>query len=211
VLKETTGPNQQGGAPLLRATAATELNLRFPGQYFESEAGSFYNYFRSYQATTGRYTQADPIGLDGGWNRMAYVGANPLARFDATGLQATVPSPFGPVPVPVPVVPGSRGSSGGYDPRTDMYTPLPSPSLTDLLRNWMDARGQGDPARPPDVNPGRDCDGKCNPCPSDPLGWAHEGDAHGSTGGRHYHRWMYNQDPATCICRAGRRSGGMPL
>ena len=58
------------GAPanpvLLRTTAATEMSLRFPGQYADAEAGNFYNYFRNYQPTQGRYTQADPIGLDGG-------------------------------------------------------------------------------------------------------------------------------------------------
>lgn len=45
-----------------------------------------YNYFRSYQAAQGRYTQADPIGLDGGLNRFAYVDANPLMDFDLFGL-----------------------------------------------------------------------------------------------------------------------------
>jgi RHS repeat-associated protein len=45
---------------MLRATAAQELNLRFPGQYFGSETNLNYNYFRRYQPNTGRYTHADP-------------------------------------------------------------------------------------------------------------------------------------------------------
>jgi RHS repeat-associated protein len=45
-----------------------------------------YNYYRSYQATQGRYTQNDPIGLDGGWNRFGYVKANPLFAIDPLGL-----------------------------------------------------------------------------------------------------------------------------
>lgn len=43
-------------------------------------------YFRSYGPTTGRYTQGDPIGLNGGWSRYGYVDANPLRYSDAHGL-----------------------------------------------------------------------------------------------------------------------------
>ncbi len=88
VLKATDKPKQAltNQPVLLKATAATELNLRFPGQMEDVEAGSFYNYFRQYDPRTGRYTQADPIGLAGGLNRQGYVGGNTLAYFDPLGL-----------------------------------------------------------------------------------------------------------------------------
>ncbi len=41
-------------------------NLRFPGQYYDSEKGSNYNYFRDYDPSIGRYVESDPIGLRGG-------------------------------------------------------------------------------------------------------------------------------------------------
>jgi RHS repeat-associated protein len=63
-----------------------EFNLRYPGQYFDKESGLHYNGFRTYDPVTGRYTQGDPIGLDGGWNRFAYVGGNPLLYVDPEGL-----------------------------------------------------------------------------------------------------------------------------
>lgn len=64
-------------------------NLRYPGQYFDEESNLNYNYQRSYQFGQGRYSQSDPIGLDGGWSRFGYVGGNPLGFVDPEGLQAS--------------------------------------------------------------------------------------------------------------------------
>ena len=45
-----------------------------------------YNYFRDYEAGTGRYVESDPAGFDGGINTYGYVGANPLGSSDPLGL-----------------------------------------------------------------------------------------------------------------------------
>ncbi|WP_395684150.1 RHS repeat-associated core domain-containing protein [Dokdonella sp.] len=62
------------------------LGLRFPGQYFDAETGLGYNYFRDYEAGTGRYVESDAIGLLGGANTFAYVRSNPVRRVDHSGL-----------------------------------------------------------------------------------------------------------------------------
>jgi RHS repeat-associated protein len=60
--------------------------LRFPGQYYDEETGNYYNYFRDYDPTTGRYLQSDPTGLAGGINAYVYVGSNPFKYIDPFGL-----------------------------------------------------------------------------------------------------------------------------
>jgi RHS repeat-associated protein len=42
-----------------------EVNLRFPGQYFDKETNLAYNYFRDYDVALGRYIESDRIGISG--------------------------------------------------------------------------------------------------------------------------------------------------
>ncbi|WP_454901164.1 RHS repeat-associated core domain-containing protein [Variovorax boronicumulans] len=74
------------------ATGVSEVkfNLRYPGQYADEESGLFYNGYRTYMPILGRYTQGDPIGLDGGWNRFGYVDGDPLSYIDPDGLQVVI-------------------------------------------------------------------------------------------------------------------------
>jgi RHS repeat-associated protein len=191
------GTTTSTGATTLKATKApVAVNLRFPGQYFDEEASLSYNYFRSYDSRTGRYTQYDPIGLRGGLNGFAYVAGEPLTDADPNGLNALAGARVGAaggfaVGGPVGAGIGAMiGAVGGY-------------LVADALSNYMEARSKGSDAeaRPPDVNPGKDCDGNCKPCPPNPPPFNHAGDAHGSDRGFHTHQWQYHQAP-DCTCRA---------
>jgi RHS repeat-associated protein len=61
-------------------------DTNLPGQYFDQETGLHYNYFRDYDPRTGRYVEADPIGLAGGMNLYTYVKGNPINLIDPNGL-----------------------------------------------------------------------------------------------------------------------------
>ena len=49
-------------------------------------SGLIYYRARYYDPTIGRFTQRDPIGLQGGINSYAYVGNNPINARDPSGL-----------------------------------------------------------------------------------------------------------------------------
>jgi RHS repeat-associated protein len=88
------------GAPILTTNAAgtvvpypAHAVLGFPGQFANSQqlagAQHYYNRYRDYDVNTGRYIQADPIGLAGDDNPYAYARGNPLRYADPTGEFAT--------------------------------------------------------------------------------------------------------------------------
>lgn len=68
------------------------LNLGFPGQYWDAEAGTWYNVMRDYDAGTGRYTSSDPIGLQGGLNTYGYAAANAVNNIDPLGEEVILAS-----------------------------------------------------------------------------------------------------------------------
>lgn len=57
-------------------------SVRFPGQHFDAETGRNYNYFRDYEARTGRYVESDPVGVAGGISTYSYVAASPFTGSD---------------------------------------------------------------------------------------------------------------------------------
>jgi len=68
------------------ATGSATVDLRFPGQYYDTETTLHYNVNRYYNPATGRYISSDPSGLDAGLGTYVYVSVNPLLFIDPEGL-----------------------------------------------------------------------------------------------------------------------------
>jgi RHS repeat-associated protein len=66
------------------------IDARFPGQWFQSESGLHQNWMRDYDPTTGRYLQADPLGLIDGASVYGYVKQNPGRLIDPRGEESSV-------------------------------------------------------------------------------------------------------------------------
>ncbi len=69
----------------IHTTTGTPINLRFPGQWFQAESGLHQNWMRDYDPSTGRYLQADPLGLVDGASVYGYARQSALNYTDPTG------------------------------------------------------------------------------------------------------------------------------
>ena len=117
-------------------TGTATLNLRFPGQYYYSESGLNYNYFRDYNPAVGRYVEADPIGLAGGVNPFVYVQNEPINWFDLDGLNRSSGS-------------GGRGRGGREDveflrdPLAEAQAEILRQEILKLDPTWAEIRPYG--------------------------------------------------------------------
>jgi RHS repeat-associated protein len=183
---------------------AFSYNLRFPGQMFDAAAGLHQNYFRDYDPAVGKYIASDLIGLRGGINTYDYVFGNPISRYDQFGLLSVSPAVIEQALARAGLVEAIGG--GPEDPVADIAAVVAAIGTIIVATDGTDPESAKN-LMP--MNPGRDCKGKCKPCPPNQT-WSHPGDAHGSTGGVHYHGIVWNQNPATCMCFPNRVSGPDP-
>ncbi|CAN7516605.1 RHS repeat-associated core domain-containing protein [Acidovorax sp. LjRoot117] len=86
---KTGSTTWKGASEAFGATTTTiqaiDMNLRFPGQYWDGETQTHYNFNRDYMPGVGRYIQGDPLGLAGGNNFFAYANSNGTRYVDPQG------------------------------------------------------------------------------------------------------------------------------
>jgi RHS repeat-associated protein len=136
----------------------------FPGQS-RTFTDLYYNRYRDYDSSTGRYVQADPIGLAGGQSPYSYALNNPLRYTDPTGEI-------------VPIVIAGVCAAGGCEALAVLgtaalgyayyewnahnpYNPMgPNTCYLHSNRGGSGGRGGGIFGNPPltDNEPGDDCD-----------------------------------------------------
>ncbi len=208
--------NVTGTASQITA-ASFSINNRFPGQLADAESGKYYNYFRDYDAGIGRYTTSDRVGLKAGLSTYGYVWQQPTRKIDPFGLYGCrwigliLECDFRPPPIPgLPGYPDAPPQQPISPPNLGPITwcvVFPAICAFDWAVKESRRRGKSDPVYLPPVNPGRDCNGNCNPCPPG-ASWYAPGGGHGHDNGV-WHRIDYNQDPATCMCYPDRPSQGL--
>ena len=99
-------------------------SARFPGQWFQSESGLHQNWMRDYDPTTGRYLQADPLGLVDGASVYGYVKQSPMRFIDPKGENAADIGDLSPGYGPLigggigVIALGGGGGGGGVWPNT---------------------------------------------------------------------------------------------
>lgn len=74
----------------VHVSTGSPIDLRFPGQWFQSETGLHQNWMRDYDPTTGRYIQPDPLGLVDGASVYGYALQNPGRYVDPDGREVRV-------------------------------------------------------------------------------------------------------------------------
>ncbi|MEJ6401880.1 RHS repeat-associated core domain-containing protein [Yoonia sp. 2307UL14-13] len=206
----------------VEASSGPNPDLRFPGQWFQSENGLHQNWMRDYDPPTGRYMQADPLGLVDGPAIYGYALQNPGRYVDPRGTLVIADGGGGRGHGGIPISPswnsrslwdmlwGRNKFSPSPAPPTSGPKPgsttSPSPSPAPAPSSGSGRTGPGIPIPPiPPVPVDRDddCEGcpPCTPYPAGTIAYRYDtGHTHYPAGDPHLNLHQVHQNPNNCRC-----------
>jgi RHS repeat-associated protein len=74
----------------VKVSGTAETDVGYTGHHHHAKSGLILTWYRVYDADSGRWLSADPIGESGGMNLYGYVGGNPIGAIDNLGLDIYV-------------------------------------------------------------------------------------------------------------------------
>ena len=89
--------NAENRAPTTRnhRQAQPLVNNLYQGMTLDAVTGLYYERFRNYSPTLGRWTSQDQLGYVNGANTYQFVGSDPVGNVDAEGRQGWGAPPWG--------------------------------------------------------------------------------------------------------------------
>ena len=123
----------------VHVTTGAPIDARFPGQWFQTEAGLYQNWMRDYDPTTGRYIEADPLGLVDGASVYGYAGGNPGRYVDPRGKESGIPTS------PPEAIPGGPWEPAGPGQRPGTFFGPKQPIGPRETLRWVPPEGRGGP------------------------------------------------------------------
>jgi RHS repeat-associated protein len=173
------------------------INLRFPGQWYQSESGLHQNWMRDYDPTTGRYLQADPLGLVDGASVYGYALGNPGRWVDPFGLfKDTYTPPHQRRNAMVETLPFGGGGGRSSSASGTGLAAVIAAMVAGATDPSMSVPGSG--AATQQCEP-------CPPCTPYPIGTVgfqgpEVGERGRDAGIPHYHLFEVQQIPTNCRC-----------